>query len=76
MVNFDIEINVCGLECPLPLFKAKKAMLNIVSGQVLHVICDDKFSCVNFPNYAESEGHDLFETYQEEGFYHYFIRKK
>ncbi|MDH5191818.1 MAG: sulfurtransferase TusA family protein [Gammaproteobacteria bacterium] len=76
MTDFDAEIDVCGMVCPMPLFKAKKAMMSLASGQVLHVVCDDKFSCVNFPNFAESDGHDLFETYEDNGHYHYFIRKK
>lgn len=76
MRHFDLEIDMTGLKCPIPVVRARKAMDKLASGQVLHITSDDEISCANFPVFVQQNGHEMVETYQEGSTYHYFIRKK
>lgn len=57
----DREIDARGLNCPLPLMKAKKAMTELASGQVLRVIATDSGSMRDFLAFAKQAGHDMLE---------------
>lgn len=53
------EIDTSGLNCPLPILKAKKALNDISSGELLRVIATDPGSARDFQAFARQTGHEL-----------------
>ncbi len=60
-MQVDKEIDTRGLNCPLPILKAKKALAEIGSGQVLKVVATDPGSVRDFQAFARQTGHELVE---------------
>lgn len=72
----DKELDTRGLNCPLPILKAKKALADMASGQVLKVLATDPGSNRDFQAFARQTGNELVE--QEtvgEDFIHYLRRR-
>ena len=63
-VNADLELDARGLNCPLPILKAKKALAGMESGQVLKVICTDAGSVRDFQAFAKQTGNELLQQDQ------------
>lgn len=55
------ELDTCGLNCPLPILKAKKALSDMASGQVLKVVSTDPGSMRDFQAFARQTGNELVE---------------
>ena len=60
-MNIDKELDTRGLNCPLPILKAKKALAEMLSGQVLKVVSTDAGSTRDFQAFARQTGNDLVE---------------
>ena len=60
-MNIDKEIDTRGLNCPLPILKAKKALSDMQSGQTLKVIATDPGSVRDFLAFSKQTGNDLLE---------------
>jgi tRNA 2-thiouridine synthesizing protein A len=60
-MDFDAEIDTRGLNCPLPILKAKKALNGMASGQVLKVLATDPGSLRDFQAFARQTGHALVD---------------
>ena len=60
-LKIDVEVDARNLNCPLPILKAKKALANMSSGQVLRVTATDKGSLKDFQAFATMTGNDLVE---------------
>ena len=60
-MHIDKEIDTRGLNCPLPILKAKKALADLESGQVLKVIATDSGSLRDFQAFAKQTGNELLE---------------
>ncbi len=58
-MNTDKEIDTSGLNCPLPILKAKKALTELHSGQTLKVIATDPGSWRDFEAFAKQTGNSL-----------------
>ena len=58
-MNADKELDARGLNCPLPILKAKKALADMTSGQVLRVIATDAGSTRDFQAFAKQTGNEL-----------------
>ena len=58
-MNFDKELDARGLNCPLPILKAKRALTDMQSGQVLKVICTDAGSLRDFEAFAKQTSNEL-----------------
>jgi TusA-related sulfurtransferase len=70
------EIDARGLNCPLPILKAKKALAEMRSGEVLKVVATDPGSMRDFQAFARQTGNDLVEqTAAGEEFLHYLRRR-
>ena len=76
MAQFDKELDASGLNCPLPILRAKKALNDMQSGQVLRIIATDPGSVKDFDAFAKQTGNELLETKEEGGKYYYLIKKK
>ena len=55
------EIDTRGLNCPLPILKAKKALSDMLSGQLLKVVATDPGSTRDFQAFAKQTGNDLVD---------------
>ena len=55
------ELDARGLNCPLPILKAKKALAEMQSGDVLKVVSTDPGSMRDFQAFARQTGHTLLE---------------
>jgi len=60
-MNADIEVDARGLNCPLPILKAKKALNTMQSGQTLRVMATDAGSVRDFQAFAKQTGNELVE---------------
>jgi tRNA 2-thiouridine synthesizing protein A len=60
-MHIDKEIDTRGLNCPLPILKAKKALAELASGQVLKVVSTDAGSLRDFQAFAKQTGNELLE---------------
>ncbi len=55
------ELDTRGLNCPLPILKAKKALADMASGELLRVVATDPGSTRDFQAFARQTGHELVE---------------
>lgn len=60
-MRIDKEIDTRGLNCPLPILKAKKALADMVSGESLKVISTDAGSVRDFQAFAKQTGNELID---------------
>ncbi|MBB5205291.1 TusA-related sulfurtransferase [Inhella inkyongensis] len=74
--DFDLDLDVRGLNCPLPILKAKKALAELSSGQVLCIHATDPGSTRDFQAFARQTGHELLAQRQESGEFTHWLRKK
>ncbi|MBK1641629.1 SirA family protein [Chromatium okenii] len=75
MADFDQELDASGLNCPLPILRAKKTLNAMASGQVLHIVATDPGSVKDFDAFAKQTGNELMESKEEGGKFHFLIRK-
>ena len=75
MAAFDQELDASGLNCPLPILRAKKTLNSLASGQVLHIIATDPGSVKDFDAFAKQTGNELMESKEEGGKFHFLIKK-
>ncbi len=76
MADFDQELDACGLNCPLPILRAKKSLSSLESGQVLRIIATDPGSVKDFEAFAKQTGNELLESSEEGGKFHFLVKKK
>jgi len=75
MAEFDQELDATGLNCPLPILRAKKALASLSSGQVLRIIATDPGSQKDFTAFAKQTGNELLESFEDGGKYFFKIKK-
>lgn len=75
MTDFDLDLDARGLNCPLPIIRAKKSINQLESGQVLRIVSTDPGSVKDFENFCTQTGNDLVSSTQDSGEYHFHIRK-
>ncbi len=63
-----------GLNCPLPILKAKKALKDVPTGEVLQVLSTDPGSVADFEAFCRTTGNELVESKTEGGIYTFLIR--
>jgi TusA-related sulfurtransferase len=61
MILIQKEVDTRGLNCPLPILKAKKALADMASGDVLKVVSTDPGSIRDFQAFSKQTGNDLIE---------------
>ena len=75
-MQVDKEIDTRGLNCPLPILKAKKALAEIESGQLLKVVATDPGSVRDFQAFARPTGHELVEQTSSGDEFVHCLRKR
>lgn len=75
MSNDIIELDATGLNCPLPILRAKKSINGLSSGQVLHVIATDPGSVKDFESFCNQTGNKLLSSGEANGKFTFEIQK-
>ncbi len=70
------EVDASGLNCPLPILKAKKALSEMQSGQVLRVISTDAGSKRDFESFTRQTGNSLIHQTATNARWEFFIRRR
>ncbi|MEO7938563.1 MAG: sulfurtransferase TusA family protein [Burkholderiaceae bacterium] len=72
----DIEVDARGLNCPLPILKAKKALTGLESGQTVKVVSTDAGSVRDFQAFAKQTGNELIEQRTEGAEFIHLLRRR
>ena len=72
----NIELDTRGLNCPLPILKAKKALSDMASGEVLKVVSTDPGSIRDFQAFARQTGNELLEQSSDDAGFVHFLRRR
>ena len=75
-MNFDKELDAKGLNCPLPILRAKKALAEMGSGQVLRIMATDPGSVKDFAAFAKQTGNELLSTAENGKEFEFYIKRK
>jgi len=75
MIDFNQKLDASGLNCPLPILKAKKQLNSLETGEVLYIVATDSGSVKDFDAFCKQTGHNLLESSEADGKYHYYIKK-
>jgi tRNA 2-thiouridine synthesizing protein A len=75
MTEFDLLLDARGLNCPLPILRARQSIQKLNSGQVLHIVATDPGSVKDFEAFCKQTGNELLATNQQAGEYSFDIRK-
>jgi len=74
-MSFDAELDAKGLNCPLPILRAKKAINGLTAGQVLKIIATDPGSIKDFEAFCKQTGNELLSSAEADGAYEFMIKK-
>ncbi len=75
-MHFDRELDVKGLNCPLPILRTKRALSDMSPGQVLHVLATDPGSLKDFQAFARQTGNELLSSAEVDRVFEYFLKRK
>ncbi len=75
MTDFDRELDASGLNCPLPILRARKALGDMSRGQVLKVISTDQGSVKDFEAFAKQTTNPLLSSGDQGGKFVFFLKK-
>ena len=75
-MNAQKELDTRGLNCPLPILKAKKALADMRSGEVLKVLATDPGSMRDFQAFARQTGNELVEQETTNDEFIHFLRRR
>ena len=75
-LNINKELDVTGLNCPLPILRAKKALADMESGQTLKIIATDPGSVKDFAAFCRQTGNPLLSTEESAKNFTFVISKR
>jgi tRNA 2-thiouridine synthesizing protein A len=64
-----------GLNCPLPILKAKKALKDLATGEMLRILATDPGAVADFQAFCRTTGNELVESKQDGGAYSFLIKR-
>ncbi|CAG1020770.1 Sulfur carrier protein TusA [Patescibacteria group bacterium] len=76
VIEFNKEVDASGLQCPLPLLRLKKALMEMTSGDVVKVIATDPAAHLDFGVYTDQAGHQILDLIKKENQQIFYIKKK
>ncbi|SFG74052.1 tRNA 2-thiouridine synthesizing protein A [Duganella sp. CF458] len=76
IMEFHKDLDARGLNCPLPILKAKKALAELESGQVLRIVATDPGSVRDFQAFAKQTGNALLSHVQQGTEFTFLMRRK
>lgn len=75
MAEFDREIDASGLNCPLPILRARKALMDMERGQVLRILSTDPGSVKDFEAFSKQTNNPLLSSGEEGGKFVFVMKK-
>lgn len=75
MTEFNLELDARGLNCPLPILRAKKSIKSLETGQVLKIISTDPGSIKDFAAFCKQTGDELLSSEDTGSEFTFFIKK-
>ncbi len=75
-IKSDVRLDVCGLKCPHPILRSKKALATMQSGQILHVLATDKNTTRDFSLFAKQTHNVILATQEKNGVFEFLIQRK
>jgi len=75
-IAFDLEVDAKGLNCPLPILKAKKALSAVESGQIVKIISTDPASRRDFEAFARQTGNAIVAQDQADNIFTFFLKRR
>ena len=75
MSDFNQELDARGLNCPLPILRAKKTLNAMSAGDVLKIIATDPGSVKDFEAFATQTGNELMGASEDNGEFHFLLKK-
>jgi tRNA 2-thiouridine synthesizing protein A len=76
MIEFNLELDASGLNCPLPLLRLKKTLTEMTSGDVVKVIATDPAAHLDFGVYSDQTGNRIIKFIKESERQIFYIKKK
>lgn len=71
----DKEVDARGLNCPLPILRAKKALNSLQSGQTLRIVATDPGSVKDFQAFSKQTGNEMLESSEANGEFMFILKK-
>lgn len=71
----DATLDAKGLNCPLPILKARKALKEVADGGILEILATDPGSVADFQAFCRQTGNELMEHSEDGGIYRFLIKK-
>lgn len=75
-MNWDNELDVRGLNCPLPILRTKKSLAEMTTGQVLKILATDPGAVIDFQVFADQTGNALLSFSETAGEFMFYLKKK
>jgi len=75
-MRFDRELDVRGLNCPLPVLRAKKSLADMASGQVLKILATDPAAELDFKVFSMQTGNELLSSQTVDAEFVFFMKKR
>ncbi len=76
MINFDLEVDASGLNCPLPLLRLKKGLNELDSGKVIMLVTTDPAAHLDIGVFSHQSGHEILNNIKEDEKQIFYIQKK
>lgn len=75
-MHFDREIDTRGLNCPLPILRAKKALTDMQSAQVLKIVATDPGAVKDFQAFSKQTGNELLSHAEAHREFIFYVKRK
>ena len=75
-MQHDKELDARGLNCPLPILRAKKALTDMTTGQVLRILATDPGAVKDFQAFAKQTGNTLLEHAEADKVFTFYLQRK
>ena len=76
MTDFNRELDTRGLNCPLPILRTKKSLVDMISGQILKIVATDPGAVIDFQVFAEQTGNELLSLSEAAGEFTFYMKKR
>ena len=74
-MSADVELNLTGMKCPLPVLKARRQINQMAPRSVLKITADDPAAPLDFEHFCYTGGHDLVSSTEQAGIFIFHISK-
>ncbi len=75
-MDSNVEVDARQLACPLPILRAKKALSQMVSGEILKLIATDRGAPIDFAVFCENTGNVLLSSVEQDGEFVFLIKRR